>query len=74
MESHTVNSIISLQLVQQRVCNLVLRSSLLADWDQQGGMVANPARDQLDRPENSVSRDRFGCTVPLQPFFFPHPG
>ena len=48
------------------------------------GMVANPARGQLNRgqyvslspfaSENLVSRDVFGCPVPRQPDHSPHSG
>ena len=48
-------------------------------------MVANLARDQLNRgkknislspfvPENLVSRDGFGCLVPRQPAHSPYSG
>ena len=47
----------------------------------QSGMVANPARGQLNGdifrlspfvPEYLVSRDRFDRPVPRQPAYFPH--
>ena len=64
------------------VC-MYIRSSLKVDWHQPG-MVANPARGQLNRendyfpipvrPENVVSRDGFGRPVPRQPAYSPHSG
>ena len=58
------------------VCTYVL-SSHIAEYVDQPGKVANPARGQLNKehefslsafvPENLVSRDGFGRPVPRHP-------